>query len=235
MDAERAGEPHRLRLVEQACVGIHVRDFGYRPGQAERREAAGARGNRDHLRGPIERGLAGCDAERAAVVLAAEGETREASAGASDGNGIEHRGGRFQHGNDFGAALGKQEPGRDHLLGVLHLWEEDGGDRRLRSRLQVLGEVIGSRIDAHHDDGAQRHEAPRRLRQPRACRGLLRRRHRVLQVEQQRVGAAPVRAGEEALVCQRHEQCRAQRCKIDGMHVMKLVGGTGIEPVAPAV
>ena len=59
----------------------------------------------------------------------------------------------------------------------------------------------------------QRGEAPRRLRQPRARRRLLCRRHRVLEVEQQRVRAAPVRLIDEALVGQRHEKRRTQVLK----------------------
>ncbi len=112
----------------------------------------------------------------------------------------------FQFRNDVGAG--------QHVFRAVHLGEHQRGDARDHGRLDVADQHAPRAIDAHQHVGTVARHVRDGIGDQGAGLFLLRWRHRVLEVEDDSVGAA-IRAGaDEFLRGDRHEQERAPRGQV---------------------
>ena len=156
--------------------------------------------------------------ERGGKVLAARDQPKDARRRGGNRAGIEHRARVLDHGNErhLGAADAalqllqqlreRAQPGR---LPRLRHQEAEGSGARGRLGVEPPERVLG--IDAHEYLCAALGDASHRRCEPRARSGLLCRRDRIFEVENDGVGAALVRPGEEALGACRHIEERSHQ------------------------
>ena len=95
------------------------------------------------------------------------------------------------------------------MLGALGLGQRERQHARADHRFEVAHGHPQRPVDAHHDIGAAARHRLHRLRHQRPRPVLLRGRDRILEIEDDRVGAAPRRAVDKAALGDRHKQQRA--------------------------
>ena len=213
MNAGRAVEAEAAGLARRARHPVDVAEIRDAAQQAERGEARGFRGEmHDELRHPqhLGRGLrthCGCE------VLASGHQREQSSTRRRDFSRIEHRARIFQHGDQDGTFPGaldatQMRVDRCEIGGAADLGHEQPEGAGPACRLRIVERKLAG-IDPHEHFRAVAADGRHGISESRACGELLMRGDGILEIEDQRVGAALMRMSEEFLGARRHIEQRA--------------------------
>ena len=203
-----------MDLLHLLAEGLHVVEVGI--DRIEGVDASSTGSHDDGLTGEqqldaLRRALR---LEVGAIVLGAKGDTHHALGGSSNGIGIDHTQRALDGSHDLRAAKAANlllhalnlSLHLTHLIGGLRLRHTNHIDASLDDSLDVLLAIRrGERVDTHHHLGRAVVDGLQRVVNEQTCGIFLSHRHRVLQVEHNRVGTVDEGILHHTGVVARHE------------------------------